>query len=289
MFREDDFVRSRKNERWGVGKVLGYLGDDKYRVFFAEEGIKKVAAAVAELEKADASDSDRLLLRKLTVERRTKGDVHTVRAAVDRFRKAFPGGFADPKFQAVEREGKDEAHLFLSAHMTAEILAELTAKNRFDEIRKLLRRVTAQTTVLFPFEQAMLGEGPKDPELMKRFCEALTGLMGGEDFPAAFDKFVGVLISFEAARWSVATYLPFLHDPEQHVFVKPKFVRDLADAFGYDLIFQPDPSYAIYSRVQDFYRFLCRKLPEYGEDLTPRDMIDVQGFIRKSNPDSPEF
>lgn len=98
----------------------------------------------------------------------------------------------------------------------------------------------------------------------------------GEGKPALLEM-ERALKPHESAKWTVATYLPFLWRPEEHMFLKPEVTKDFAARVGhrfasdYDLRFD----WAVYESLLD----LVSKTAIELTDFKPRDRIDVQSFI----------
>jgi hypothetical protein len=75
--------------------------------------------------------------------------------------------------------------------------------------------------------------------------------------------------------WPVVTVFGFLAEPAVHLFVKPRVLRAAARAYGFDLGYQPRPSWETYARMLELASQVRRDL----RDLRPRDMIDIQSFL----------
>jgi hypothetical protein len=73
----------------------------------------------------------------------------------------------------------------------------------------------------------------------------------------------------------VATIIPFLAQPNRHMFLKPEVTRKAADSLGFELNYRPEPNWLT-------YKSLLRMADIYGQRLAylePRDLIDVQSFF----------
>ena len=81
----------------------------------------------------------------------------------------------------------------------------------------------------------------------------------------------------ESAKWTVATYLPFLWRPESHMFLKPEVTKDFAARVGHRFAsdYEPRLDLAVYESLLDLASKTAAELAE----LKPRDRIDVQSFI----------
>ena len=82
---------------------------------------------------------------------------------------------------------------------------------------------------------------------------------------------------YEAAKWTVVTYLPFLWRPEQHMFLKPETTKDFAQRVGHSFAsdYEPQLDLFVYESLLD----LATRTSTELSDLRPRDRIDVQSFI----------
>jgi hypothetical protein len=85
-------------------------------------------------------------------------------------------------------------------------------------IRAVILAVYRATNLLSPFEKTRMQEsGPNaDP-----FIRAVAGFTLGEGKPALLDM-ERALKPHDNAKWTVVTYLPFLWQPDQHMYLKPK-------------------------------------------------------------------
>lgn len=81
----------------------------------------------------------------------------------------------------------------------------------------------------------------------------------------------------DSAKWTVATYLPFLWHPEQHMFLKPEVTKDFAQRVGHRFAYDYEAALRlpVYESLLDLADRTTREL----STLEPRDRIDVQSFI----------
>ena len=86
-----------------------------------------------------------------------------------------------------------------------------------------------------------------------------------------------VLKPADCAKWTVATYLPFLWRPDSHMFLKPEATKDFAARVGHSLasLYHARLDYDVYACLLD----LAKRTASELTDLAPRDRIDVQSFI----------
>ncbi|MBS7538293.1 hypothetical protein [Ancylobacter lacus] len=189
--------------------------------------------------------------------------------AINRFRQFFPNGMASEGY--LDREGsyKREARLTLLA--AAPLEAAAAGRSRGDALLRPFQR----TNLLFPQEAMRVKDLLLGP-LGSRFAEAaarFTLAPTNEGLRAMTD----LARTHNAATWPILTYLPFLWDPERHMFLKPEVTRSLAERVGHILadVYQSPPDFATYEALLDLAGAIRRHIAE----LEPEDGIDVQSFI----------
>jgi hypothetical protein len=75
--------------------------------------------------------------------------------------------------------------------------------------------------------------------------------------------------------WPIVTVFGFIAQPEHHMFMKPKTMREAARVYGFDLEYRSRPNWRTYSLLLE----LAARVRSEQRDLHPRDMIDVQSFL----------
>ena len=78
--------------------------------------------------------------------------------------------------------------------------------------------------------------------------------------------------------WPLATVFGFIARPDRHLFLKPMVTRRAARAYGVDLGYRPQPSWAGYQALQTFGAIVRRDL-DRRPGFKARDLIDIQSFI----------
>ncbi len=113
------------------------------------------------------------------------------------------------------------------------------------------------------------------------FANRLIDLLyGPAPHQERFEKFVKILYDIGAAKWTIATYFPFLAFPEHEIFVKPEVTKHAARMVGMEIGYQPEVTWDGYERIRQFASSLRDKLLSDGRPgLVPADMIDVQSFM----------
>ena len=108
------------------------------------------------------------------------------------------------------------------------------------------------------------------------FIRAAARFTLGEGKPALL-QMERALKPNDNAKWTIATYLPFLWRPEEHMFLKPEVTKDFAARVGHrfarDYVARLD--FPVYESLLDLVSRTDGELAE----LKPRDHIDVQSFI----------
>lgn len=279
-FPVGSYVRHVNMPGWGMGKVLGIGESGKRRVFFEYAGERLMTGAFLTPE---ATPQRHALFARMDA----RTDLHCSRGFLeleDAFLKAFPQGFADPAYLADERAYKMDAVRAMAESCSRQALSELLERGDHAEVCERAKRILAKTNLVFPNEKMALNDGLKRGEEQQRlFATRLFNLLYGEEGTAGerFESFVAALEELGALKWTIATYFPFLAQPDARSFVKPSYAQEAARAYAFDLGYSPHPSWRGYERVTRFVRYVDEALrrPDARPGLTPRDYIDVQGFI----------
>ena len=110
-----------------------------------------------------------------------------------------------------------------------------------------------------------------------RPCPSSAARFASGDVAGDLRDLAPVLKSFDAAKWTVIAYLPFLWRPEAHMLLKPEVTRDFAARVGHPFAdaYSPELRPAVYDALLDLVRATEAALI----DLRPVDCIDVQSFI----------
>lgn len=177
-----------------------------------------------------------------------------------RFRDKWPGGFKDAEYVAAERTAREGA-----VRLAAELF-ESGANPEGPRIKELLQ----SSGLLHPVEIARLAGNVDWIAPMRDL------LAGGGDPLAAFDALVAALGA--KPTWTMATAIPALRFPDQHVFVKPGLFQTQARVLGRPIEnYSPTPAGVVYVQFQDLTRQVAEKLRDSG--LPPRDLLDVHVFV----------
>jgi hypothetical protein len=114
------------------------------------------------------------------------------------------------------------------------------------------------------------------------FIRAAARFTLGEGKPALL-QMGRALKPHDSAKWTVATYLPFLWQPEKHMFLKPEVTKDFAAGVGHRFAtdYEARLDFSVYESLLDLVSKTVTELAEFK----PRDRIDVQrgGKLRSEN------
>ena len=186
-----------------------------------------------------------------------------------RFLKFFPNGFHSDGYCSQERTYK------LAAKEKLDTTAPLHDTLEGVGFGEVVLGAFRATNLLSPFEKTRLQELLRGPNA-DAFIQA-AGNFSKAGTKEALHELERVLKPTDCAKWTVATYLPFLWRPDSHMFLKPEATKDFAARVGHPLasLYQARLDYDVYACLLD----LAKRTASELTDLAPRDRIDVQSFI----------
>jgi hypothetical protein len=195
----------------------------------------------------------------------------------------FPNGFHSLGYTNAERNYRVEAKQRLDE--TAPVEQAIRVSGFGEAVLAVFRA----TNLLSPFEKVRLQDVLRG-SAADEFIRAAAHFALGEKEPA-LSAMERALRPHESAKWTVATYLPFLWRPEEHMFLKPEATKDFATRVGhrFALDYEPRLDLSVYESLLDLASRTTIELAE----LRPRDRIDVQSFIwvvgdYKENTEQPQ-
>ena len=186
-----------------------------------------------------------------------------------RFLHFFPQGFGPGGFDEVERGYKEGAAIRLRAALPLEQALEGGGGG------PAALAAVQETNLLSPYEKIRLRALLRSPDA-DRFVQAAAGFARDGD-RAALARLAAVARPHDCAKWTIATYLPFLWNPDRHMYLKPVVTQDFAVRVGHPLaaLYAPRLGIEVYDALLDLVAQTGRALA----DLGPRDGIDIQSFI----------
>jgi hypothetical protein len=189
--------------------------------------------------------------------------------AIARFLSFFPGGFEDPLYVEDERSYKIKSVDKLGTILTLEEALDATA----DQAAAV--RGAYVTNLLSPFELARTSAVLRGPTGAAFVQGAAAFTLG--DYAAGLAAMGQAVAPHGRFSWPIATYLPNLWRPHEHMFLKPVATKDFAERIGHRFASDYDPGFNA-----DVYLSLLSLVAETKAGLTslnPDDQIDVQSFI----------
>lgn len=274
------FIRHINKPEWGLGKVTQVLSPKKFRAFFVNTGITTLLYSPNYISIENEIKSHPLLDNVDTSQTKTPSSYKNMQMMVDIFLKTFPEGFNDEKYRKEERGHKIEAQELLAASLNQNIFQELLNKADYPEIIQLSLAITNKTNLIFPNEKMSLKDGLVKPENQEIFSRSLFKLLYGEqDISLRFMDFAQILTNLKADKWTTQTYFLYLSEPEKYLFLKPTVTKKAAAACAFQLHYDPKLNWRTYKALLAFGEYFKTELKNYGEELTPKDMVDVQSFF----------
>jgi hypothetical protein len=192
------------------------------------------------------------------------------------FRDRFEGGF-DGKAIGRERNYKEKAAERMEVELGKRGLRALLKAGDYSEAWSRSKRIVGCTNLLFPQEKMKFKDAIESSR-EREFCEKLEFLLyGTESLQARFESWCSFLGQADVCKWTTCTYFQFLSTRGELMFMKPAVTKKVADSLGFFLGYRPEPSWEVYSKLQDFSALLHDELTKRG--LKPRSGIDIQSFI----------
>ena len=273
-----DRVIHPNQAEWGLGKVLTATPEN-LDVFFVGAGRKRLSRTFVNLEKAEGIESKHQLLDNLIETAEITSDSYvTIPVTIERFMKNYPDGFEDPVFIKSARDANLAGHKFCVNLLGQDELSRLIGENDFSGVCDRARHVESSTNLLTKSERKVFHEAIESPACQKLFSLALAELLyGDQSEEARFKHFLRTIGILHLNKWQYATLFSFIRHPQQHAYIKPTVIQNVARAMCWRINFKPEPNWKTYEAILRLYRYVRTNLLEEG--LMPRDLIDVQSFV----------
>jgi hypothetical protein len=290
------YVKHPRKPEWGLGRVL-LVQSSKVWVYFRdlpgrhpEDAVRTIDTRYVQLDDA-TEQSDPILDNlppyangkfKKALRRRV-----TLEEGIRKFHSHYPLFFEDPSYigdlQTGERAYKWAAHELFQRELGDGKLSRLLGEDRLDDARKHALAVEGRVNLLSVFEKAAFRDALKDDATAKLYLEALDCILAAPHVEqSSFERYLEVVAALpskegktSAAKWTVATILPFLAHPSQFMFLKPEVTQDCAASLMFDLQYSTQLNWTTYAKLLEMSDYLLEILGQYGA----RDFIDVSSFI----------
>lgn len=193
-----------------------------------------------------------------------------IQSAIDRFLEFMPDGFEGKRSGQFESEYKRAAHGILNGALPLE-----RAQNAEEVDAKRVRAAQVWINLLSPYESMHLKEaleGPSGSDFLKGAASFANG-----QFDHGAAQMVAAMKAHGRLSWPTATYLPYLWNPEKHMFLKPVVTCDFAERIGHRFQhdYEAEVSAHVYESLLDLASFTLNRIRPLGA----KDFIDVQSFI----------
>lgn len=294
-------VRFPSRPEWGRGLFVEerdgkryYDFEDGERHVLLEQGWSKLEeVALPEKERAALERRLRgIAQRKEAVAKKSKKRGAGAKIAASfadqrsLFDAKFPGGFLGEKYVEEERAPADrrgpkgyKERILLMAKETfsKETLEAAKSSGDLQSVVDRVRKVMQSAFTLMHPQSDVVPFTNMQPVNHAAFVDALIDLVHGSgDFAGRFDRYVEVLARGRVT-WPLATFVPAVYFPSEHLFVKPQPLEEQAQILGMSVGYDPEPTAEGYSRMKAVGEEVKKRLVDAGH--TPRDLLDVYTFI----------
>ncbi len=288
VIEADTYVVNPRMREWGPGRVMQIEGS-KAVVCFRDAGTDSsgdgLKTMVLRSLEASAVQSDPWL-DNLPAFKNGKFQVTQPRVAFDEgvgeLVRLFPQGFSDPSYVGRERAPRASAHELWTETLGNGQGEQLLADGDVQELSTRSLAVAKQAGILNRTEFAALRDGLADEAGAKGLFAALFRLLSagsetGEALVAYFEAVEALSLRAKttAAKWTLATALPFLASPGAFLLLKPDVSKPAAERLRFDLAYQAEPNARTYDKLLRMGRALCDRLKPAGA----ADLIDVHAYL----------
>ncbi len=277
-YKAGDRVRHPGQPAWGIGQVLEGVSGNRAPVFFISGKKKVISVKHVALELIEGEEAESMLLDNLSVNDKPDFQYITFDEALAKFKARYPQGFDDPTFLTDERQRKVTIHESMVSTLGPEVFGQLIEEEKYQEACELVLKIIKETDLIFPNEKATLRKGLKIEENQEIFTKHLYGLLyGDEDEKLRFDVFAKALGTIKAAKWTIATFFPFITFPDRKMFLKPPVTKPAADHSAFNINYDSALNWKTLEGLERFVEYVKTHLNEAG--LEPRDHFDIHSFI----------
>jgi hypothetical protein len=199
-----------------------------------------------------------------------------------KFLRNFSDGFSGEKYGRLERDSKWEAHLAWNDMLSREEFKRLLLLREYKEIAQRAVRIVSRTNLLLSFEKILLSDAIQSEAGAEIFSRALfSSVYPGEPNRKTFDQFARALMLLprKQARvltWPLQTIFTFIAQPMRHIFLEPRVTQIAAEHYRFPFAYKPQVNWKTYQCMIAFAEQVRADIA----DLSPRDMMDLQSFIR---------
>ena len=297
--RVGSYVTHSQRPAWGVGKVFGQSQQHVlvgFRALPAQERFKRMEFRFGLLDLSDVKQDSELDSWKVECDstchylgavekpRKMKSAPLTREQAMERFIDKFNNGFTDVWYRSTHRDQRMSQHQTFTARLQPGRLRELAVSDPKAAADMILQVLNTPSRPLLSGkgELPRLADAFAETSKLPAFLVALADLLEAErPTVKTFEAYVAAMAAFNVAAknspvtWPIVTALPYLAQPDRHLFVRPTSTQRAATLLGFELRFNRKPNWQTYERVLG----MGNNLLEFIKPRSGEDMFDVQAFI----------
>ena len=298
--RVGSYVTHSQRPAWGVGKVFGQsqqhvlVGfrelplNDRFKRMEWRFGLLEPAALKQDPEldswKVECDSTCHYLGAAEKPRKAVKAAALTLEQAMERFVGKFTNGFDDAWYRSTHRDLRVSQHQAFTSRLQPERLRALAASDPRAAADIILEALDTRSRPLLNAgaELPRLREAFGDVSHLPAYLVALADLLEAERPTArTFDAYVSAMsaLSIPSKKspltWPLVSVIPYLAQPDRHLFVRPTPTTRAATRLGFGLHFNRLPNWQTYERVLGMGNNLLAFIKPRGGT----DMFDVQAFI----------
>lgn len=300
---DPELLKHVKRPQWGLAILAWERGDR--RAYQFEDGRQRTfkagyyemmqpAQSKQRTEEAVVADLQAAIGTTRSTTRKVLEPSATFDEQVGLFKTLYPGGFEGEKWTEEHRglpdgrglkRHRDPVIARAQKELAAEQVAAMMSEARYGDLRNTVSEILSSTS-LVSLRDVKTFRALEDEEL-EEFAVAVAELLHGEgDFGPRFKGWVEVLGKVLGGKpsWRIATVLPALLEPDQHVCVRHSaFIRQAA-SIAPTSRYSRRPHARSYRNFRRVARVARTRLDAAG--LKPRDQMDIHDFIWTTLRDS---
>lgn len=193
---------------------------------------------------------------------------------------------AEAYFLELYPEGFNDVGLLpiIKKHNTAKIgeqAQEMFAKENFSQpelICENFTKIVSKSTLISLFEKPRVRDMIKSMSMERKdmLCIGLYEMLYG-DLKEGFEIVVEVLFTYQLAKWSLVTLIPYYVYRNKSFFIKPTTTKNIITFFDIKgLVYKPRPSYEFYV---DYTKVLEKMKAKTSQKISHDDNAAFTGFL----------
>lgn len=189
------------------------------------------------------------------------------------FFEYYPNGFEDEELLKIRKKFKSEK-------FTQEV-QELFKKENFSQpviICDNFSKIVSKSPLISLFEKPKLKDAIKSMGIYQKdmLSIALYEMLYG-DFKDGFEDLVEILASYNLAKWSLVTLIPYYFSRKEHFFIKPTTTKEIIKYLEItNVTYKPTPTYEFY----EAYKKILDELKANVDESLGFDNAGFTGFFK---------